>query len=212
MLKSLPCRQRGQLLESSRSHWSTHAWWKTCLPAHGNTRRSSPSSKSTIQIGQVSRPIESGMISEFPLSATLPPLGDWSAFLVPTTGAPSGEVVAGEREGPAPGELGISHVLSDMDILGTVTIGGMPRDSVTSAIEVAAGSSCLVLRLGNSWPISTDSLTGDSRSDPDSSSVGFGYTGFCAPKSRPVTGTRLNLMTGNVSRMARVSPRARDWP
>jgi hypothetical protein len=55
-----PCRQIGHELDNSKSQGSTQAWWKTCLPSHGKTRTSSPSSKSTIQIGHVSRPIDSG--------------------------------------------------------------------------------------------------------------------------------------------------------
>jgi uncharacterized ParB-like nuclease family protein len=57
---NVPCRQIGQELDNSKSQGSTQAWWKTCLPSHGKTRTSSPSSKSTIQIGHVSRPIASG--------------------------------------------------------------------------------------------------------------------------------------------------------
>jgi hypothetical protein len=57
---NVPCRQIGHELDSSKSQGSTQVWWKTCLPSHGKTRTSSPSSKSTIQIGHVSRPIDSG--------------------------------------------------------------------------------------------------------------------------------------------------------
>src|SRR5258708_15265615 len=57
---NVPCRQIGHELDSSKSQGSTQVWWKTCLPSHGKTRTSSPSSKSTIQIGHVSRPIASG--------------------------------------------------------------------------------------------------------------------------------------------------------
>src|SRR5712691_3981313 len=57
----VPCRQIGHELDSSSNQGSTQAWWKTCLPSHGNTRTSSPSSKSMMQIGHVSRPIDSGI-------------------------------------------------------------------------------------------------------------------------------------------------------
>jgi hypothetical protein len=57
---NVPCRQIEHELDNSKSQGSTQAQWKTCLPSHGKTRTSSPSSKSTIQIGHVSRPIASG--------------------------------------------------------------------------------------------------------------------------------------------------------
>ena len=57
----VPCRQIGHELDSSSNQGSTHAWWKRCLPSQGNTRTSSPSSKSTMQIGHVSRPMASGI-------------------------------------------------------------------------------------------------------------------------------------------------------
>lgn len=55
-----PCRQIGQLLDNSSSQGSTQAWWNACRPSQGKMRMSSPSSKSTMQIGHVSRPIASG--------------------------------------------------------------------------------------------------------------------------------------------------------
>jgi hypothetical protein len=52
-----PSRHNGHELERSNNHGSTQVWWNLCLPSQGSTRRSSPSSKSTIQMGHVSRPM-----------------------------------------------------------------------------------------------------------------------------------------------------------
>lgn len=68
----LPSRHSGHELESSNSQGSTQAWWNLCLPSHGSTRRSSPSSKSTIQMGHVSRPMVSGVTSGFWRLACVP--------------------------------------------------------------------------------------------------------------------------------------------
>jgi len=68
----LPSRHNGHELESSNSHGSTQVWWNLCLPSQGSTRRSSPSSKSTIQMGHVSRPMVWGVTSGFWRLACVP--------------------------------------------------------------------------------------------------------------------------------------------
>ena len=68
----LPSRHNGHELESSNSHGSTQDWWNLCLPSQGSTRKSSPSSKSTIQMGHVSRPMVWGVTSGFWRLACVP--------------------------------------------------------------------------------------------------------------------------------------------
>lgn len=63
---NIPSRQMGQLVDSSSNQGSTQSLWKRWCPGQGNTRTSSPSSKSTMQIGQVSRPIAAGSTTSDP--------------------------------------------------------------------------------------------------------------------------------------------------
>jgi hypothetical protein len=60
---TLPCRQIGHELDNSNNQGSTQVWWNRWFPSQGKTRKSSPSSKPTIQIGHVSRPIAAGTTS-----------------------------------------------------------------------------------------------------------------------------------------------------
>jgi hypothetical protein len=174
----VPCRQIGHELDNSKSQGSTQAWWKTCLPSHGKTRRSSPSSKSTIQIGHVSRPIDSGSGSS----------------------CAEEEVVA--MDGPARGRAGGKPASSSCSFCGTSSTPPAPA-SVLPPVEVlasACASSVSAFDAGSRWV----SRISCSRCCPSP----------CASRSFPSVSARgaPNLMSGKVSRIARVRTPPRPPP
>ena len=123
----VPCRQIGHELDRSKSQGSTHAWWKTCLPSHGSTRTSSPSSKSTIHIGHVSRPIDSGSGS----SSCADPDEDAATLGV---------------DGPARGRAGGTSASSSCSCCATSSIPPAPASA--SPLAVASASACSVPAVG----------------------------------------------------------------
>ena len=191
----LPCRQMGQELESSSSHGSTHAWWKTCLPSHGSTRTSSPSSKSTMQIGHVSRPIDSGRGSA-------------------TDAVVVGRADESESEGPARGLAGGTTSASSESSLESWTwtrpCGRAGSPSTPTSAAIAA------------WGVSGPAEDDEARTSVGMSFIssigGDGSFPFASRSSFVcicASASALrdpNLIRGNVSRIARVSTPPRPGP
>ena len=188
MKANVPCRQIGHELDSSSSQGSTQAWWKTCLPSHGSTRTSSPSSKSTIHIGHVSRPIDSGSGSSSCADAD----------------ADLDDPATANADGPARGRAGGTSASSSCSFCGTSSIP--PASASIPPVAVDCNCDC-------------DCDSSISAFDAGSRGVSLISCPGCCPSPCASTsfppGSALrptNLISGNVSRIARVRTAPRPAP
>lgn len=196
----LPCLQSGQLLESSSSHWSTHTRWKRWCPSHGSTRKSSPSSKSTIQIGHVSRPIASGTTSFSPADGLLAAFGgrgtawgtddeELALFSGSSCRSSCSTPCVCARAGSTPAARTACDMSSVPCVSSSLDVTALHSRSSTAISALPPGDCPFVCTCESS-----------------TLSISLARVGTSAGVS-----VRPNFTTGKVSRIARVRPRARLW-
>lgn len=207
----------GHELESSNNHGSTQLWWKQCLPSHGSTRTSSPSSKSTMQIGHVSRPIEAGITSGRSAAPLL--LASALSEFVLRGRMMTGGIFVDED---ASLSVSLASCPSTSSLGGSLSAKMEPlafSSAAAPAVEgppaAAASPSSLTCR---DWSIRSDDL--DNLSCNGYPTPPFSFWGLAPVDSISLRGwdgvSALgrfpNLTIGNVSRIARVRPLARLCP